>query len=350
MQRYIGIDAHASSSTIAVLGQSGRRLREVRVETDQKVLKDTIRSIAGDRHICFEEGTLSDWMYEVLEPVATEVLVVQLGKSTGVKNDSYDAWRLAEIPWRGAPDCRLIFKAPERFTMLRKAVRTHQVIQRDMVRAKVRLHACYRARGLSGFGAAIYDSERRQEWLTQLPAASRRMAELLSLELEGLIRAHKLTEEWLYEEAEKLPLIRRLSTAPGIGTLRAAQIVATVISPHRFRSRRQFWSYCGLGIVTRSSSDWRMTASGWKRQQMPQTRGLNRNRNPVLKNVFKGAARNVLTMSGHPLNDSYHRMLQDGTKPNLALLTLARRIAAAVLAMWKNKEDYEPTKQLSMRT
>ncbi len=26
------------------------------------------------------------------------------------------------------------------------------------------------------------------------------------------------------------------------------------MTPHRFRTKRQFWSYCGLGIVTRSSS------------------------------------------------------------------------------------------------
>jgi hypothetical protein len=38
----------------------------------------------------------------------------------------------------------------------------------------------------------------------------------------------------------------------------------------------------------------------------------------------------------------YMRQLQQGTKPPMAKLTLARRIAAAVLAMWKNKEAYNP--------
>ena len=36
MQRYIGVDAHASSCTVAVLGQRGKRLKELRVDTDQK--------------------------------------------------------------------------------------------------------------------------------------------------------------------------------------------------------------------------------------------------------------------------------------------------------------------------
>jgi hypothetical protein len=33
-----------------------------------------------------------------------------------------------------------------------------------------------------------------------------------------------------------------------------------------------------------------------------------------------------------------------GTKPNLAKLTLARKIAATVLAMWKKEERYTPEK------
>ena len=75
---------------------------------------------------------------------------------------------------------------------------------------------------------------------------------------------------------------------------------------------------------------------------MPQTRGLNRNRQPLLKNVFKGAAETVIRqMRQHPLALAYERTIAAGTKPNLAQLTLARRIAGTVLAMWKTKEKYD---------
>ena len=49
--------------------------------------------------------------------------------------------------------------------------------------------------------------------------------------------------------------MKRLATAPGIGLVRAAYIVAVVMTPHRFRTARQFWSYSGLAVMTRSSSD-----------------------------------------------------------------------------------------------
>ncbi|MFC1611322.1 hypothetical protein ACFL6C_10200 [Myxococcota bacterium] len=38
------------------------------------------------------------------------------------------------------------------------------------------------------------------------------------------------------------------------------------------------------------------------------------------------------------------------TKPHLARLTIARRIAATVLAMWKNQEAYDPKKQDRAKT
>jgi transposase len=68
-------------------------------------------------------------------------------------------------------------------------------------------------------------------------------------------------------------------------------LVPIVVSPHRFRTKRQFWSYCGLGIVMRSSSDWVRDKNGqWQRAQVQQTRGLNLTHNHHLKAIFKGAA------------------------------------------------------------
>jgi hypothetical protein len=96
----------------------------------------------------------------------------------------------------------------------------------------------------------------------------------------------------------------------------------------------------------RSSSDWTQTPRGqWVRASVQQTRGLNRNHNRLLKAVFKGAATTVIQQHpDSPLRADYDRMLAAGTKPNLAKLTLARKIAAITLALWKNKEEYDPHK------
>jgi transposase len=346
MHRYIGIDVHTESCTFAIMGPTGKRLREARVETNAKVLTEFVRSIAGQKHVCIEEGTLAEWMYELLEPLVDELVVTIPERARGSKSDSSDAWRRADELRRGSIS-RPVFKAPDRFTALRAAAKTYTATQRDMVRTKTRLKNLFRSRGIHNMRSAIYDPEQRASWLACLPAAHRCRAELLAMQLDGLVQTHERAHDWLLEESTKVPIVQLVQTAPGIGEIRAALIVAIVISPHRFRTRRQFWSYCGLAIVTHSSDDWAKDRNDkWVRQRVAQTRGLNRNRQPLLKNVFKGAAETVIAkLPQHPLKQAYDRTTTAGTKPNLAALTLARRIAGTVLAMWKNKENYDPTKQ-----
>jgi hypothetical protein len=59
MDRYMGLDAHASSCTLAVVGPSGRRLRSQVVETSARALIEEVRAVAARPHLCLEEGTLS---------------------------------------------------------------------------------------------------------------------------------------------------------------------------------------------------------------------------------------------------------------------------------------------------
>ena len=345
MERYIGLDAHSQTCTFAVMGPSGKRLREQVLETNGKVLVDFIKGIAGKKLVCLEEGTHSEWLYELLKPHVDEIVVVQPLRNAGQKNDSIDAWGLADQMRKGTTGTT-VFKAPGTYSELRSAVRAHRALVGDMVRAKNRLKAIYRSRGLQGMGTEVYDPEERSTWLKKLPAHRRQLATVLSSELDAVTEVHKTAETWLLEEAGRCSIVKLLATAPGIGMIRAAQIVAIVVSPDRFRTRQQFWSYCGLGIVTRSSSDWTRDRRGdWVRRETAQTRGLNRNRHPALKAVFKGAALNVVQrMTQHPLHQDYQRMTSAGIKPTLARITVARKIAAAVLAMWKNKEEYDPAK------
>ncbi len=159
-------------------------------------------------------------------------------------------------------------------------------------------------------------------------------------------------EQDLIRESRKHPIARVLETTPGLGPIRVARLLSIVVTPHRFRTRQQFWSYCGLGIVTRSSSDWVRTPDGrWVRAQVQQTRGLTRQHNHALKDLFKGAATTILTQAlDDPLYHDYERLTEAGTKPNLAKLTLARKIASTVLALWKKEEPYRPKHRTAPET
>ena len=344
MERYIGLDVHAASTTFVVIGESGKRLGTHVVETNGHALVEQLKTIPGKRHVCLEEGTQSAWVYEILSPHAEEVVVAMVSESRGPKNDQNDAFNLAEQLRTGAIKTR-VFKEVGAYKTLRELGRTHTMIVQDVVRVQNRLKALYRSRGVAAAGKTVYSTKGREEWLPKLPDSARGAAMTLYAQYDAVEEVRKRAEKELVTEAHRHPISRVLESCPGLGPIRVSQLVPIVVSPARFRTKRQFWSYCGLGIVMRSSSDWvRTKEGGWTRAGVQRTCGLNFNHNHVLKSIFKGAATTVIMqLDTEPLHQDYKRMTAAGTKPNLAKLTLARKIAAITLSMWKTNKEYDPT-------
>jgi transposase len=131
-----------------------------------------------------------------------------------------------------------------------------------------------------------------------------------------------------------------LLKVPALGVVRVAQLIAAVVTPHCFRNKRQFWSYCGLAVVTRSSADYRVEGAGLRRtKKAAATRGLTRSHNRTLKYVFKSAAQ--ATSPCEPFKSWYAGLLERGLRPELARVTVARKIAAITLAVWKSGGRFE---------
>jgi len=222
----------------------------------------------------------------------------------------------------------------------------HAMVVRDVVRVQNRLKSFYRSRGVDVAGKKVYGTTGRGEYLQQLPSGTRAATETLYTEYDALLEVRERAEAELLEESRRHRVSRILQTCPGLGPIRVAQLIPIVMTPRRFRTKRQFWSYCGLGIVMRSSSDWvRGSEGNWQRVKVQRTRGLNYKHNQQLKLIFKGAATTVIAqLPEEPLHGDYQKLLERGTKPNLAKLTLARRLAAITLALWRTEEEYNPTK------
>jgi hypothetical protein len=272
-------------------------------------------------------------------------VVAKIAESRGQKSDAHDAFGLAERLRTGELKTT-VFKDVCEFATLRELNRLYTMVLSDVVRTKNRLKHLFRSRGVATPDADVYAKKGRDAWLRKLPKGKRWAAETLYEQLDTLTELHDRTDADLVREARRHSIAAKIETCPGFGPIRTAQLMATVVTPHRFRTRRQFWAYCGFGIVTRSSSDWvrDKNGRGWIRSNVQTTRGLNRNHNHVLKHVFKGAATTVIAQAKTPLFQDYSRLIANGTKPNLAKLTLARRIAAIVLAVWKTNQEYNPTK------
>jgi hypothetical protein len=78
-----------------------------------------------------------------------------------------------------------------------------------------------------------------------------------------------------------------------------------------------------------------------RRKRPVLVRGLNWNHNHELKNLFKGAATTASAGSG-VFQQFYLGLLNKGMQPEMGRLTLARKIAAITLKIWKKGEAFNP--------
>ena len=76
------------------------------------------------------------------------------------------------------------------------------------------------------------------------------------------------------------------------------------------------------------------------RRKPARIRGLNWNHNHEMKNLFKSTATTASVREG-VWREFYLRPLDKGTRPEMAHLTLARKIAAIALKIWKKGETFD---------
>jgi hypothetical protein len=190
----------------------------------------------------------------------------------------------------------------------------------------------------------VYQREQRAEWLRQLPDEGVRFrASGLYRELELLQELRPQAKAALLAEARRDPAWRVWRTIPYLGPVRVAMLLAVAHPPWRFRTKRNLWAYAGLAVVTHTTAEYELEGQRVRRRRRaPLTRGLNRNHNRVLKDVFKGAATAAATRAG-PLQDWYHALLQRGMREELARVTLARKLAGLTLRLWKRGGRYDAT-------
>jgi hypothetical protein len=176
----------------------------------------------------------------------------------------------------------------------------------------------------------------RVEWLGKITEPGvRRRAEFYYQQLDALRTVRQQVRRELLAESKKHPTWKRLRQIPSIGPIRSAVLLGILQTPHRFRTKRQLWAYSGFSIETQSSADHRKVNGQLQRaKKQISLRGLNRNGNHDLKNLFKGAAMVASSKAG-PFQGFYSALLTKGIRPEMARLTLARKIATIVLIVWK---------------
>jgi hypothetical protein len=343
--KYVGLDVHQATTVASVREEGGRVIARAILPTEKEALVELFRGMRGSVHVALEEGTQAQWLHDLLKPIVTRVVVSDRRgeKKQGNKGDQSDAHDLSDRLRRGG--LRPVYHASRNRATLKELTRTYSNLVEDSTRVMQRLKALFRARAIQAPGKRVYHPAHRQQWLAKLPDPGVRFrAQALYAQLDVLRELRPKAKAAMIAEARKDPAWRVLLSIPFFGPVRVAMILATLQTPWRFRTKRNLWGYAGLAVVTHTSAEYILVnGRPVRRRRAPMTRGLNRNHNRAVKNIFKAAATAATAQPG-PLQDFYRAMVARGMDEELARVTLTRKFAAFTLRLWKTGELYDPAK------
>jgi len=292
--KYIGLDVHQATISAVVLDATGHLVMESILETKAVTILQFIHGLRGSLQVTFEEGTCAAWLHDLLKPHVTNVLVCDPRKNAllkeGNKNDRIDARKLAVLLRSGLLSA--VYHGENGVRTLKELARIYLAITQDLTRVMNRLKALYRSWAIPCAGERVYAPRHRGEWLAKITEAGvRRRAEFYYQQLDALQALRQQARRDLLTESKKHDATNLLRQIPSIGPIRAALLVALIQTPHRFRTKRQLWAYSGLALKTSISGEHRILQGQLRRsKKLLAIRGLNRNHNHDLKNIFKGAA------------------------------------------------------------
>ena len=336
--KYIGMDVHTATISVAVRDAARKLIMESVIETKASTILQFICGLRGDLYVTFEEGTWAAWLYDLLKPHVTNIVVCDPRRNAllqeGNQNDRVDARKLSELLCANL--LRPVYHGENGLRTLKELARAYLTISKDLARVMNRVKAIYRSWGIPCAGKSVYHPRHRDEWLRKITQASvRRRAELYYEQLDALVLLRKQARQELLAEGKKHEAWKLLRSIPALGPIRVAVLMAIVQTPHRFRSKRVLWKYSGFGVVTQSSADHRYVNGQLERSKKPTfVRGLDPAHNHQLKDLFKSAAIQASTNEG-PFREFYEALVAKGMRPEMARLTLARKIATIAFTVWK---------------
>ncbi|NOT79545.1 MAG: transposase [Bacteriovoracaceae bacterium] len=325
MKYFIGLDAHSSTSTFAVLNEIGECVLRKTVDTSEKNLWHVLESINGERILTLEESTISQWLYLILREKVDRLLVCNptfVAKKPGAKTDFRDAIHLANELRCG--HLREVFHDDSHWAQLRTSVSGYLDIVQEIVRFKNRLKSVFRANGLKTDENNFYkNKERCSEFKND---SARFVSENLFHQIEFLENEKIKYLDWFKNNQKKYRPIRNLMTIPGISIVRSNIITAIVCQPERFKNKHQFWGYC---MLVRHIQE-----SGGKIYGNKRVHGRRE-----LRDIFIGAAESAMRTET-TLRDYHDALRAKGTSAKDAKVALARKIASLTLNLLKNNDTY----------
>lgn len=338
---YVGLDVHQDTVAISIRNARGIVVNRRVVATVRAAVKRAFADLHGKVRVACESGPLAAWVRETVETRFREVVVCDRRRTrlstSGAKTDRIDADKLSELLWRGTVH-RVYLPRAESFVLRRFAAHYTRMV-RDRTRVLHRLRALFAEAGIRIVtrGAKLG----RPPVHRLRDRGSREVARAYLRQLDAATELVADARLQLIESAQLRPAFELLQTIPYVGEIRAAELIAVIDEPSRFRSLRRFWAYGGLAVVQRTSSEHRIENGRAVRDEQRRGIHLSQVGQPMLKKVLRDVALHASVGRG-VLRTIYDGHIARGKAPGIARVALARKIAAVILAVWRSGQSFDP--------
>jgi hypothetical protein len=210
-KKYIGMDVHQPTITMAVRDSAAKLVMESILETKASTILEFMRGLEGSLWVIFEEGTSAAWLYDLLKPHVAQAIVCDPRKNAllkaGNKNDRVDPRKLTDLLRAGL--LSPVYHGECGVRMLQELSRCYLTITKDLTRVMNRIKAVYRSWAIPCAGQTVYAPRHRSGWLEKLAQAGvRRRAEQLYAQLDKLVQIRQKRGRSCCEKAGSIPPVR----------------------------------------------------------------------------------------------------------------------------------------------
>src|SRR5947209_11910104 len=251
MDHFAGLDVSVKETSICIVDDAGKIVREVKVASEPEALLAVLKNLAYHfKRIGLEAGPLSQWLFSALAEAGLPVICVETRHMQAVlkaqinKTDRNDARGIAQMMRAGL--YRPVHVKTIRSQKLRMLLTHRKLLQSKAIAIENELRGTLRNFGLKvGMVGAVKFEARICELDAEHP-------DLAAIVQPLLIARRVLREQFGVLHRQLLEIVRhdevccRLMTTPGVGPVVALTFRATIDVPSRFTSSKAVGAAFGL--------------------------------------------------------------------------------------------------------
>ncbi len=339
MEHFAGLDVSVNTTSVCIVDDAGRIVREAKVASEPDALLAVLNNPAYHfKRIGLEAGPLSQWLYSAFAEAGLPAICVETRHMRAVlkaqinKTDRNDARGIAQMMRAGL--YRPVHVKTLRSQKLRTLLTHRKLLQSKAIAIENELRGTLRNFGLKvGMVGAVKFEARIKELVENL-------SDLAAL-VEPLLIVRRVLREQIAALHHRLLAIvrddevcRRLMTVPGVGPVVALSFRASVDVPARFRNSRAVGAVLGL------------TPCKYQSGESNYSGAISKCGDEMMRVMLYEAAQILLMRSTRwSWLKAWAMQIARRRGRKKALVALARRLAVIMHRIWVDGTEFRWTRQ-----